>query len=228
MADIETQQERATSEAPITPPRPEKKATLRLGQRELSRISLAVILVIVAALGFGVYRLFLNFKSQRDIVIAQSNLLALHKAFRGYAEDWDGKLPPAEHWTDAVTGYLSAARGVPGGREALLQGPADSGTVGYVYNDQVAGYNLERPDTQKYGNPSRLVVLIEKPGAQPNEHVSIPPQDSSQGEAALYKLLSFPHYASDPDKATTLILFADGHIERRQRRDFSQSSQGSQ
>ncbi len=211
-----------TTAAPVTPPRPEKKATLRLGQRELSLISLAVILLITGALVFGGYRLFVSFRSQRNIVMAQSNLVALYKAMRGYAQDWDYRLPPADTWTDAVQGYLPSPPGMPGGKEAYLHGPSDLGEVGYVYNDLAAGYNLERPELQKSASPNRLVLLIEKPGAGRNAHAVIPPQGNAQGEAALAKMLSFPHYADDAERATTLILYADGHIERPIRRDLAQ------
>src|SRR5947207_3932288 len=123
--------------------RPERKATVRLGQRELSFISLAVILLITGTLLFGCYRAFLSFKAHRDTVIAQDNLLALYKAVRGYAMDYDGHLPPAEIWTESVAGYLSAPPSKPGGKLSYLHGPGDKGQVGYVYNDLASGYNLE-------------------------------------------------------------------------------------
>lgn len=221
MSDLET---------PKVAARPERKATLRLSQRELSRISLAVVLVIVAALGLAGYRVFVNFKSQRDIVIGKSNLLAIYKALRGYSLDYEGRLPPAETWTDVALGYLSASPGTPGGKEGLLHGPGDGETIGYVYNDQAAGYNLETGKDAD-GNlldPSRVVLLIERPGAQANTHVKIPPQGSAQGEQALFKELAFPHYEDDTRNATTVILFANGNIVTRTRRDFAQSGDGGQ
>jgi hypothetical protein len=237
--------------APAAPParsRPEKKATMRWGQRELSRISAAVVLVFVVIGGFFAYRFYRNFKAQRDIVIAKMNLLALYKALANYAQDWDGRLPPADHWTDAVAGYLSASPGTPGGKLAALHGPGDGETIGYVYNDLAAGYNLEptgghewlhgqaattnptkRPkadeDRQKEVAPRDLVLLIERPGAAPNSHVAIPPQVNEQGRQALFKQLAFPHFADDPNNATTVILHGNGTLSVDIRRDYLQSGQ---
>jgi hypothetical protein len=223
MSDIETQEPHVESPAP---PRFERKATVRLGQRELSRITLVVVLLVLGVLAFGGWRVFKNFKAQRDIVIATTNLHALSNAMQAYSLDWDDRLPPAESWTDAVVGYLSAPPGTPGGKMSYLHGPGDGETVGYVYNDLAAGYNLhptyEKQDRQKEVDPGRLVLLIERPGAMENEHVHIPPQDSLQGEQALAKELSFPHYADDTNNATTVVLFADGTIRRFTRRDFKQ------
>ena len=66
---------------------------------------------------------------------------------------------------------------------------------------------------------SRLVLLMEAPGAGSNEHVSIPPRNTPEGEEALAKLLKFPHNADDPNKATTVILYANGNPERITRKD---------
>ncbi len=222
MSDTETQHPTAsaTDSAPPAPPRPEKKATLRLGQREMSRLTALVIVLIAIPLCFGLYNLFFSFRSHRDIVIGQSNLLALWKAMNGYAQDWDGQLPPAADWTDSVAGYLSASPSMPGGKLAALEGPGDKALVRYVYNDLAAGFNLEHQDPAKYIDPGRLVVLIERPGAGENAHVAIPPQGNLQGEEALFKQLQFPHYTDDPENATTLVLFADGHIERMQKIEF--------
>src|SRR3954471_7311589 len=100
---------------PTPLPRPERKATFRLGQRQLSLMSLAVIVVIVLGLGVGMYSMYIQFKITRDLTIADSNLHALHQAVHGYAMDNDEQLPKAEEWTDQVSGYLSAPPGTPGG-----------------------------------------------------------------------------------------------------------------
>ncbi len=205
-------------------PRPERRATLRLGQRELGAISITVILVIVAALGLAGYRIFLGFKSTRDLVIADSNLHALYSAMQRYSEDWDDRLPSAPDWTDKVAGYLSAPPNTPGGAQSYLHGSGDSVAVGYVYNDLAAGYNL-RPtgtnDRQRQIDPGQLVLLIERPDAPRNAHVAIPPQGSAQGEQALYHELAFPHFADDTKEATTVVLFANGSLRRYKRLDFT-------
>ena len=211
-----------------TPARPERKATLKLGQRELSRLSLAVVLLIVAGLAFGVYRVFLSFKSQRDITLARANLHAMHVAFSNYAQDWGERLPPADHWMEAVAGYLPSASNAPGGKTGVFQGPGDGGTVGYVYNELAAGYHLEpsaKDIREKTLHLDQLVLLVEKNDAPPNAHALIPSQDSRQGEDALYKTADFPHYAADPDKATTVLLFANGKVTTRTRLDFTAAGQ---
>jgi len=209
-----------------TPPeavaaRPERKATLRLGKNGLNGILVVVIIIIALPLLFIGYRVALNFKAKRDITIAESNLHAIFVALSHYSLDWDGKLPPAEYWTDAATGYLPSASGMPGGSRGYLNGPGDSQQIGYVYNNLASSLNLQDERGRKL-DPGQVVLLIEKPGANPNDHAEIPTQNSSQAEDALYKLLAFPHYSDDTDNATTVILFANGRVSVRTRKDFRQ------
>ncbi len=212
------------TETPLN--RPAKRATFRLDARVQHRIQTGFVVAMVIALTLIGYRTFLNFKTQRNITIGKSNLLNLYKAMAAYAQDWD-RLPPANVWTDVVRGYLHAPPNTPGGADSYLQGPADYGTVGYVYNHLAEAYNLEPTnvnDRQKDVSPSNLVLLIEKVGAEPNTGILIPSQqpgaDIEKNEKVLYKNLDFPHYSEDKDAATTLILLASGRILVRTRRDF--------
>jgi hypothetical protein len=216
---------------------PERKATLRLGQHHLTYLSIIVVAAVLLPLIWGLYRGFVGFKAQRDTVIAQDNLHAIYSALTsGYTEDHDGHLPPADRWTDEVTGYLSAPPNKPGGKLGFLHGPGDSGEVSYVYNDLASDYEFtpkpaafgssaqeasksqkreqERPD------PSRLILLIEQPGAAPNAHMKIPSPDSIENQRELYKLLTFPHNQDDPDGAKTVILYANGKIDTITRKDL--------
>ena len=209
------------------PVRPERKATIKLGQRELSRISLAVVLLIVTGLLFGVYRLFMGFKSQRDITVSQANLRAIHVALSNYAQDWNERLPPAERWQETLALYLPASGSGSGSRASVFQAQGDDGAVGYVYNELAAGYNLEPKrddDRQKLVAPNQLVLVIEKANAPLNAHVLIPAQGSAQGETALFHALEFPHYAADPEKATTVVLFANGSVLRRTKQDYAETT----
>ena len=206
------------------PARPERKATLRLGQRELSRITLAVGLLIGAGLIFAAYRTFLGFKSQRDITLARSNLHAIDNALRTYAQDWNGRLPPSDRWEENIALFLPGSannRGITG----IYAAPGDGANVGYVYNVLAAGYNLEPTDAahdkQKALPLDNLVLIFERTGAPLNAHEPIPPQLDAPSEAALYKALDFPHYAGDPQNATTVLLYANGKIITRTRRDFT-------
>jgi len=206
------------------PARPERKATLRLGQRELSRISLAVIALISAGLLFAGYRVFLGFKSQRDITLGRSNLHTLSVAFSAYAQDWNGKLPLAATWQQDISGYVANSGG-RGNALNVFSAPGDGANVGYVYNELAAGYNLEptdkEHDRQLILKPNQLVLLIERTNAPLNAHVAIPAQSNAQGEAALFKVLDFPHRASDPQQATTVLLFATGKVDTRTKQDFT-------
>ena len=205
-----------------SPTRPSKRATLRLDQRILTRISYTVVTVFILILIPIGYRVYLNFKSQRDLTIGKTNLLNIYKALATYAQDWDGRLPPAERWTELVAGYLHAPPNTPGGAMSYLKGPGDGEDVSYVYNDLAAGYNLEstnKDDRQKSIAPGELVVLIEKMGAKMNEHIVIPPQ-RGMGIDKLGKLLDFSHFSSDEKKATSLVVLANGRIEQRTRQDF--------
>ncbi len=204
--------------------RPERKATRRLGQRQLSMISASVVLFVVGALGYGAYRLFVDFKNTRDIMVAEDNMHALHKAVQNYAADWDNKLPDAAQWTDQVTGYLSAPPNTPGGKMAYLHGEDEHGqALHYVYNDLASGYKTERvtPQEQRTAiDPGRMVLFIEMPGEGANAHVRIPPRNTPEGEDTLAKLLTFPHDPGDPSKAVAVIIYANGSTERLTRNDF--------
>ncbi len=209
-----------------TPPR----ATLRLGlgQRQLSRISLFFILIVGASVIYGAYHVFLGFKAARDIVIAKDNEAAIYKAFREYALDWEGKLPPVDHWSDSVAAELPSASDQPGGKMAYLHGPGSGREVGYVYNSLAAGYDFNPTSSfipSKHAPKAQvpadaLVLIIEKPGAPMNTTVAIPPQNTEAGRQALYKLLSFPHGVGKFDDRKTVILYANGHIEVDTPRDF--------
>lgn len=201
------------------------KATLRLGQRELARISLGFIVLIVMGLLYGAWKGVQGFKSKRDIVIAQDNLHNLYTAMQsGYALDNNSKLPPAESWADDVIGYLSASQARPGGKEVYLTGTSELGNVGYVYNDLAAGYNLEpngkEDDKRRRIDPHDLILLIERVGAPHNAHAALPLQNSVDHQEELLKQLNFPHNIDEGDNAVTLILYADGHITTSLRRDF--------
>ena len=191
---------------------------MRLSQRELSRISLAVVALIVCVLGFLGFRAMMGFKANHDVLIAKENMHSIHKAFYAYAQDWDQHLPPADRWTDSIAGYLSSS-GQPGGPKASLHGPGDGRQLTYVYNDLASGQSLDPADKHAI-DPSRLVLLIERPGAEPNAHVVIPPQINRQAEQALFKELSFPHGSDDAENASTIILFANGNSRVVTRRDF--------
>lgn len=217
-----------------TPPRPERKATLRLGQNQLNLLSLSVVLLVIGGLIYGGYIAFLGFKAQRDMVIAKDNLHAIYGALKSYAEDFDHKLPQATEWADSAGGYLSATT-KPGGKMAYLHGPGDGADIGYVFNDLASGYDFEprssfgqqdrtasktRPG--KTFDPSQLVLLIERPGAPMNAHAVIPSPDTVEGERQLGALLHYPHDSSNTDKARTAVLFADGHIVEYTRKDLKE------
>lgn len=206
------------------------KATRRfkLGQRQLTRLSVAFVLVVLIGVGIALNRVYLSFKAERDLVITKTNETEIYKALRACTLDYDNKLPGATQWETIALGYLSVPAGTPGGRMSLLHAPSDEGTVGYVFNSEAAHYDYEPPSSFEHlsqapphqTSPGNLVLLIERVNATMNASVPIPPQNTQQGRDALYKLLQFPHGVSDPKTAKTAILYADGHIEVDTRRDF--------
>lgn len=200
------------------------KATMRLGARELARISLAVIVMIVLGLGYGLWKTVQGFKVKRDMVIAQDNLHNLYQAMLSYSLDDNSKLPPAASWQDDVTGYLSASQARPGGKEAFLTGTSEQGPVAYVYNDAASGFNLEpngkEDDRRRKTDPHDLILLIERPGAPRNAHADLPAPDNMAHEEELVKQMSFPHEVDSGDDASTFVLYADGHITKLTRRDL--------
>jgi prepilin-type processing-associated H-X9-DG protein len=206
---------------PITPPPPQRRATFRLGQRQLSGLSLGVIILSsLIVLLFG-YQVVHNFIITRNIITAENNLRQLYKAMGSYAMDTDGQLPDATRWRDQTVGYLSASPGTPGGKLSFLNGTTDSGTVGYAFNTLASKYNTETGETpnRKPIPANRLILLIEKRGVakNANETVTIPPQTSEESIQELGRILQFPHRSDDGDGATAVVLFADGHIERKTR-----------
>ena len=68
---------------------------------------------------------------------------------------------------------------------------------------------------------ARPIILPKKNGSV-GVHVKIPPQLDQSSEQALYKELQFNHFSDDEQGATTVILYADGRIMERQRRDYKQ------
>ncbi len=206
------------TETNLDQPAPRHGPTMRLAQRELSLISLTVVLVIVALLGFIGYRALQGFKANHDMLIAKENLHLLHEAFFNYAQDWDQMYPPADRWTDSIAGYLSGSS-QPGGALASLHGPGDGPEISYVYNDLAAGYSLDAHGKRQF-DPSRLILLIERPGAGPNVHVAIPPQVDPEAEHALLQQLAFPHGSDDPQTAATVVLYATGAYKVFTRRDL--------
>ena len=212
---------------PNSPPplaRPERKATVRLGQRHLSLLSVFAIGIVVAGLLWGAYLGFVDFKVTRDTIVAEDNMRALYKAMNGYAMDTDERFPTADKWTEQVTGYLSAPPNTPGGKMAYLHGEDEhGGALHYVYNDLMSGYNRDPDSSKKPGKVydlSRVVLLIEAPGEADNAHILIPPRNTPQGEEALLKILAFPHNAGDPNKATAVIIYANGTTDRITRKDL--------
>ena len=202
---------------------PQRKATFRLGQRQLSYLSLGVILFSIAIISLLGWQILQGFIITRNMMVARDNLKKLYDAMGSYALDTDGNLPEASKWRDQTVGYLSASPGTPGGKLSFLNGGTDSGAVGYAYNTLASKYNPEKGETpdKKSIPANKLVVLIEKHGVSKdaNATVTIPPQTSEQGIQALGKALEFPHKSDDKDAATAMVLFADGHIERKTRRD---------
>ena len=205
---------------------PRRKPTVKWSQTSLNRILIGFILVIAFALSFLAYRAILSFRAAHDITEATDNMHEIDKAMRFYSEDWEKHLPSAENWTDNIRGYLNC-RG-KGGGSGCMQGPSDVGEVGYVYNDLADGYSLEsgkhdlvdKKTKEKPIDPSLLVVLFEKVGAKANTHMSIPIQKDRDAEQELGKALSFSHYADDEERATGLVLYANGYVKRWTKKDF--------
>jgi hypothetical protein len=142
-----------------------------------------------------------------------------------YSLDFDSKLPTADKWTDQVAGYLSAPPGTPGGRFSYLHAEDENRKpLHYAYNDLVSDYKLEdrisSEEQRKTLELGRVVLLVEVPGEGNNEHVHIPPRNTPAGEEALAKILAFPHNSASPDKATAVVIYANGTTERLTRRDF--------
>lgn len=208
---------------------PRRKATVRLGRREMAWISISIIVAILLLFLYIVFRGFMSYKVSHDLTIGRENLNSIYKAMGAYAEDYDRILPPAEEWYFVAQGYLSNTRRA-GGKESLLRGPGDGKTIRYVFNSLASGLNLETGEpganVKKMGyktlNPSEVVLLIERPGGKEGETVFIPPINTRSARTKLYEELAFPHGVDEGDKAKTLILYANGSIRTWTRKDLQE------
>ncbi len=162
---------------------PAKRATLRLGARELRRMQTGVVCLIIVLLGLALRPWFLNTIQVRDFQVCQSHLRSISQSLQNYSNDWDGAYPPGEHWMDHSMAYLHVTSADPKAIEGAYRCPRDRTGEGYsyVYNSLFSGMNptvrSEEPKLvaqgKRLGRVDRAVLIMEKHGGQRNAHMEI-------------------------------------------------------
>jgi type II secretory pathway pseudopilin PulG len=181
---------------------PARRATLRLGARELHRMQTSVIVLILVLLALALRPWFLNTIQTRDFQVCQSNMRSISQALQNYAIDWDGAYPPAENWMDDAKAFLRGASGDPRAIDAAFHCPRDKtgSASSYAYNTLFSGLSptLRSEDPKllaqaaRLGRLERAVLVIEKHGARPNGHVELPDWN------AVARELTRPHQLKSP------------------------------
>lgn len=123
----------------------------------------------------------------------QENLSAIGRAMAAYTQDWDGRLPPADRWSDAIyPKYLKW--------EGNFACKAARGRYGYSMNSKLSGARLD-----EIQNADRVPLVFETTKSQPNAH---DPVTSRRRDG--------PHRAWGPDDVAVRgsgVLFA--HLRAR-------------
>lgn len=202
---------------------PARRATIRLGARELHHMQTAVIVLILALLAIALRPYFLNTIQTRDFQICQSNMRSISQALQNYAIDWDGSYPPAQNWMDHAKAFLRGATGDPKAIDAAFHCPLDNtgGGSSYAYNALFGGLSptLRSDDPKlleqaaKLGRLERAVLVLEKHGSAANAHLDIPDWNAVRRE------LSRPHLLKSP---TGSIIRGNGTVGSKSEQDLQE------
>jgi len=155
-----------------------RRATLRLGARELRRLQQIVAAVVCLLLYIVLRPYFIGLVETRDFQTCQSNLLRIGKAIRLYTDDWDATLPVASNWMDATITSMAASTGSGFKVESYFRCPRDhsGGVSSYIYNAACSGLAVTvrqlDAETQerrrKLGRLERAAIVVEHHGAARN------------------------------------------------------------
>ena len=102
-----------------------------------------VLMAFLFGLGYIVWALLQDQRETAQSIRCSQNLKSLSLALLQYSEDWDGRLPPADHWIDCIDNarYLPVAN-----RASLFHCPGATTPYGYALNSSVGGISLDTAD----------------------------------------------------------------------------------
>jgi prepilin-type processing-associated H-X9-DG protein len=90
------------------------------------------------------------------------NLKQLHKAVLLYADEWDGNLPPADHWMDLIK------KNVPDDKQLHCPSIDGQANFGYAMNAALGGKRW-----QEVKDAARTPLFYDSSDMQPNAHDAV-------------------------------------------------------
>lgn len=166
-----------------SPPPPARRATLRLGARERTRLQAGVILLIIALLVIALRPLLLHLIQVRDFQTCQTSVRKIAQALAIYNQEWDDSFPASASWLDAVRGRMTPTTGTGYQADYYLHCPRDhaGGECSYVYNELMQGLSpsVRQADPEKDARRRQLrrldraPVIVEKHGSPANAHAPL-------------------------------------------------------
>jgi hypothetical protein len=165
-----------------------RKATWRLGARELKRLQSAIIAIICILLFIALRPYYLSIIEIRNFSTCQNNMMKLSRAISTYAADWDDAFPIATTWMDAVRGNLAATSGTGFAADTHLRCPLDKtgAPSSYAFNSLMSGINPGFQQTEpeiverrkQLGRLDRAPLVIERHASPMNAALPIEDWDS--------------------------------------------------
>jgi prepilin-type processing-associated H-X9-DG protein len=141
-----------------------------------------------AVLGAGVALPVLTKARERaHEATCMNNMKQLAAAMMMYAQDWDGKLPPANRWRDAIKAYVK--------NDGVFRCPSDPDKThlcSYAMNRRLSGQPINR-----FRNPGSIVLLFESVDTAENPN--------SFGEGLVLR-----------HNGKGCFAFLDGHVELKE------------
>lgn len=172
-----------------------RKATLRLGARERSRLQTGLVIIICAMLFVAMRPVIGNLVNVREFQSCQTNVRTIAQALQLYSQEWDDSLPPAATWTDAALGYMAPRSGTGFKAEDYLHCPTDptDAPCSYTYNSLVEGLSVtsrrsagpEVERRRRLGRLDRAPMIIEKHGSRLNTSLPLADWHAVRGSIGL-------------------------------------------
>jgi hypothetical protein len=146
---------------------PTRRATIRFGPKQLSRINQAFIAIVVISLGVVLRPIYLRFLETRDSALCQANLLKISRGIQLYRGDYDDTLPLAANWQESAAGNMAATSGSGKSLESYFRCPKEKtgGATSYAYNRLVEGLSasIRQNDPEAEARRDRLGSLLRAP-----------------------------------------------------------------
>lgn len=195
-----------------------RKATRRMGARELMRIQWVVVTLICVLLFFAFRPYFTGLIERRDFITCQDNVRKISRGITTYASDYDGTLPLAANWMDKSLGFMKATSGTGFKDDDVFRCPHDKSGApsSYAYNTILEGLSpslsIQSSDPKlearrkAAGRIERAPLIIEKHGSPRNASLLLNNWEDVKAQ------LQLPHKLPDP---TGNVLLGNGSVVSR-------------